>query len=114
MPDGNPYARIVSVMQTGAAERTEPVKMYLGAVTQREPLEVIVAGTRQPAEALRINERLTKGAKWKTKIDAPVDVMIDQAEQEQLEIDLDAGDSVLLLTGDDQVFYIIMKVVDAV
>lgn len=33
---------------------------------------------------------------------------------EQLEIDLEVGDEVLLLTEDDQVFYIIMKVVDAV
>ena len=33
---------------------------------------------------------------------------------EQLELDLESGDEVLLLTQDDQVFYIIMKVAEAV
>ncbi len=42
------------------------------------------------------------------------DTVIDEARVEQLEIDLEAGDEVLLLTQDDQVFYIVMKVVDAV
>lgn len=163
MPDGNPYARIVSVMRDEAGEPggAGPVKMRLGIVAQREPLEVTVAGVRQPTEVLKLNERLTKGAKWKAKIIAPVDVLNDQAkrpagtfadvrgpvsgaltcpgegcapeltgitggtlyssdvlihqtEQEQLEIDLDKGDTVLLLTEDDQTFYIVMKVVGAV
>lgn len=175
MPDGNPYARMVSVMRGEATEQTVtgetglaglgagPVKMRLGTVVQRTPLKIKVAGIEQPAEALKINERLTKGAKWKTRISAPVDVLddparrpaatffgetgvygpvngtvacggmscapyltgitdgtlysdgvlIDQTGQEQLEIDLDVDDVVLLLTEDDQVFYIIMKVVDA-
>lgn len=42
------------------------------------------------------------------------DTTIDEATVEQLELDLEVGDTVLLLTEDDQVFYIIMKVVDAV
>lgn len=42
------------------------------------------------------------------------DTVIDEAQVEQLEIDLEAGDEVLLLTQDDQVFYVMMKVVDAV
>jgi hypothetical protein len=37
-----------------------------------------------------------------------------KAVTEQLEIDLEVGDQVLLLTEDDQIFYILMKVVDAV
>ena len=173
MDGGNPYARMVSVMRGESAEQTVtgetgraglgagPAKLRLGTVAQREPLEVVVAGIRQPVEALKINERLVKGAKWKTKLTAPVDVLkdparrpsgiftgvhgqvtgtvacggtgcapeltgitggtlqsddvlIDQTELEQLEIDLDVGDTVLLLTEDDQIFYIIMKVVDAV
>ncbi|HIT31688.1 MAG TPA: hypothetical protein IAC25_02475 [Candidatus Enterenecus stercoripullorum] len=36
------------------------------------------------------------------------------ATVKQLEVDLDVGDQVLLLTEDDQIFYILMKVVDAV
>lgn len=42
------------------------------------------------------------------------DTTIDQAVTEQLEIDLEAGDQVLVLTEDDQIFYIVMKVVKAV
>lgn len=163
MPDGNPYARMVSLVRNEAGETggVGPVKMLLGTVANREPLEIIVAGTRQPAEALRVNERLTKGARWKAKITAPVDVLndqarrpsgtfadvhgpvsgvlacpgegcapeltgitggtlysndilIDQTEQEQLELDLEKGDTLLLLTEDDQVFYVVMKVVSAV
>lgn len=136
-----------------------PVKMRLGTVVQRKPLEITVAGVPMPTEVFKLNERLTKGAKWKTKITAPVDVLedparrpsgalfgptgvygpvtgpvspsgtlnaltggslnvddviIDQAEHEQLEIDLEVDDQVLMLTEDDQIFYIIMKVVDAV
>ena len=41
-------------------------------------------------------------------------VDIYQAEEEQLELDLEKDDLVLLLTEDDQVFYIICKVVSAV
>ncbi len=40
--------------------------------------------------------------------------LIDQGEAEQLEMDLATGDQVLVLTEDDQTFYILMKVVDAV
>jgi len=42
------------------------------------------------------------------------DTRIDAAEVTQLEIDLEVGDRLLLLTEDDQIFYIVMKVVDAV
>ena len=137
MDGGNPYARMVAVMRGEAGEHSAsrsglsgdqaagetnqaglgagPVKMRLGTVVRRKPLEIMVAGTRQPAEVFKINERLTKGAKWETALTAPGDgLFIGQAEQEQLEIALDEGDRVLLLTEDDQVFYILMKVVDAV
>lgn len=42
------------------------------------------------------------------------DTALNEATIEQLEIDLDPGDTVLLLTDDDQIFYVVMKVVDAV
>ena len=189
MNGGNPYARMVAVIRGESVEHSAsrsgaqgsqtagetgqtglgmgPVKMRLGRVTSRVPLKIKVAGIEQPAEALKINERLTKGAKWKAKITAPVDVLddparrpsaisfgppgfpgvygpvngtvacggvgcsapkltsidngtlyvddviIDQTEHEQLEIDLEVDDQVLMLTEDDQVFYILRKVVDA-
>lgn len=39
---------------------------------------------------------------------------MEKVTLEQLEIDLQVGDQVLLLTEDDQIFFILMKVVDAV
>lgn len=84
LPDGNPYARMAELMQGG--DSAPGVKMYLGTVARRAPLEVIVAGTPQPAEALRRNAALN----------------------------LEAGDAVLALTENDQIFYIICKVVGTV
>lgn len=125
-----------------------PARMRLGQVVSTVPLKVKVAGLTQPTEALKINERLVKGARWKTRttspssdyggltgpISGPVshppgmgtlveftggqvhveETVIDEAVVEQLELDLAVGDTVLLLTEDDQIFYILMKVVDAV
>lgn len=84
MPGGNPYARMAALMRPESGG--SGVKMRLGTVTQREPLEVVVAGIRLPKETLRVN----------------------------CQLELDARDTVLLLTEDDQIFYILMKVVDAV
>lgn len=158
--DANPYARFLSLGREQSADANPagdstqaglgaaPVRMRLGRVISTAPLSVRVAGLTQPASALRINERLTRGAKWRTKttspnsdikgltgpISGPVstphglgalieftdgevhidDTTIDQATVEQLALDLEVGDEVLLLTEDDQVFYIVMKVVKAV
>lgn len=166
--DRDPYTRLVSVMRAESSEQTttgetasaglgaNPCKMRLGKVTQRAPLKISVAGTEQPTEVLRINERLTRSAKWKVQISSPdsnynrltgqlsgpvscggegcnpqlgsvtdgtlrstdtvigKDTAAGMATVEQLEIDLEVGDQVLLLTEDDQMFYIMMKVVDAV
>ena len=40
--------------------------------------------------------------------------VIDKADEELLEIDLEVNDQVLVLTEDDQIFYILCKVVNAV
>lgn len=80
--DGSPYAALVGLMRTQGAEDSEGGSAYagMGAVTARMrlgrvlttvPLSVRVAGVVQPASALRINERLVKGAKWKTKTTSP-------------------------------------------
>ena len=159
---GDPYSRMAAILRSEAAEVTptgetsmaglgaRPAKMRLGTVTQREPLKIRVMGIEQPTEALRINERLTRGAKWKTKVTSAkgsydglsgklsgdvscsggqgspqlgevsggklrsTNTVIDEAEMEQLEVDLEVDDQVLLLTEDDQIFYILMKVVKAV
>lgn len=160
--DGDPYAGLIALMRDQGEDANPagdsrqagmgagPVRMRLGTVVSTAPLKVRTAGLVQPPSALRINERLVKGARWKTKttspnsdikdftgpISGPVqlppthgigalieftggevhlpDTTIDEATVEQLELDLDPGDTVLLLTEDDQVFYIVMKVVNAV
>lgn len=158
--DGNPYARWVALTRGQSADTNPagdsvqaglgaaPARMRLGQVVSTVPLTVRVAGLIQPPSALKINERLVKGAKWSTKttspnsqyngltgpISGPVstphgtgalieltdgtvhspDTTIDQATVEQLALDLEVDDQVLLLTEDDQIFYIVMKVVDAV
>lgn len=166
--DGNPFARMLAVMREEGGESAAggetraaglgaaPCKMRLGKVTQRKPLKVNVMGVEQPTQVLRINERLTDGAKWKVTIKSPDSDYKDlngqlegpvecpggqgspelgqvtggrlhsgdtaigkdspgaEAQVEQTEVDLEVGDRVLLLTEDDQVFYIVMKVVDAV
>ena len=157
--DGNPYARFVAIGRDQARDENPAgdsqqaglggaqARMRLGTVVQCIPLKVRVAGIVQPPSALRINERLVAGAKWKTKTESPdsdynglsgpisgpvdtpagpgelivltsgqvhsTDTTIDKALITQLELDLEVGDTVLLLTEDDQVFYIVMKVVNA-
>lgn len=158
--DGNPYAGLLALIREQAADTNPagdsaqaglgaaPARMRLGEVVSTAPLKVKVAGITQPTNVLKINERLVKGAKWKTKTTSPnsdikdftgpiygpvqgvhgigalieftggnvhiPDTVIDEATVEQLELDLDVGDEVLLLTEDDQMYYIIMKVVSAV
>lgn len=158
--DGNPYARLIALTREQGADAAPagdsaqaglgaaPARMRLGTVVTAAPLKVRVAGIVQPPSALRLNERLAAGAKWKTKtvspdssyraltgpVSGPVDTpagqgalvsltdgqvhsggtTIDKATVEQLEIDLEKDDTVLLLTEDDQVFYLVMKVVKAV
>lgn len=139
--DGNPYSAIVAMMRREGAEQSNtgetantglgamPIKMRLGTVLQKSPLQVEVAGVPMPAPVLRINERLTKGAKCKVNVTGALSGSIScsgygsprlsggalsNAVMEQMEIDLEKGDEVLLLTGDDQIFYIVMKVVAAV
>lgn len=160
IPDGDPYVRFLAIGQAQASDAgpagdsrqaglgAAPARMRLGKVLTTAPLTVRVAGIPQPTKTLRINERITKGAKWKTKTTSPnsdyngltgpisgpvntphgtgelieltagevhsTETTIDEAVVEQLEIDLEEGDEVLLLTEDDQVFYIFMKVVNAV
>ena len=153
--DGDPFASMVALMRAQGGEDSAqaglgaaPARMRLGRVVSAAPLSVSVAGLVQPAGALRVNERLVKGARWRARITSPsggfkglsgpisgpvstphgqgslsqltggevhsTDAVLDEAQVEQLELDLAAGDEVLLLTQDDQIFYIIMKVARAV
>ena len=144
---GDPYSRLLRLIRAESAEMTAngetaltgigagPAKLRLGKVMQQVPLKIAVAGIEQPTGVLRINERLVKGAKWKTKLTSSNsdhaaltgelnetavggqlhsgNTVIADATAEQLEVDLEVGDEVLLLTTDDQMFFIVMKVVNA-
>ena len=158
--DGNPYAALAALTWGQGREDGEggasaqaglgavSVRLRLGRVVTAAPLTVQVAGTVQPPSALKLNERLVRGARWRVRLTSPsgdfsglngpvsgpvttphgagslmeltggtlhsTGVAMDEAEAEQLELDLAAGDEVLLLTQDDQVFYIVMKAVNAV
>lgn len=81
--DGDPYARMAELMRGG--DSAQGARMYLGTVARGTPLEVILGGIRLPKEALRVGAGLSLAEK----------------------------DSVLLLTEDDQVFYVVMKVVES-
>lgn len=116
--DQDPYARFVSLgrrisadppldlRETSANTEGAAARLREGIVVTTAPLCVKVAGLKFPAKALKLNERLAKGARWKLKHPEEVEV-------EQTELDLEAGDRVLLLSCDDQMFYVVMKVVDA-
>ena len=112
--DGNPYSRLVAAMREipGRSQGGTGLHIRLGTVQSCTPLVVRTAGIDLPASALKINERLTAGSKTKQKIVTATSVL-DNAEVTQLSLDLEEGDRVLLLTEDDQMFYIVMKVVSA-
>lgn len=107
--EGDPYARMLSVFR--GENGPEPVRFYLGQVTANAPLAVRVGGVTLPAAALRMDERLTQGAQQQLRLTGAGLPMEVQAEQ--LEPALAAEDRVLLLTEDDQTFYVLMKVVGA-
>lgn len=130
--DENPYTRLAELMrrmaadppldlrETSANAEGAAVRLREGKVVSVQPLCVQVAGQKIPAKELKINERLTKDAKWRVRIESKstdfrssTSDTVEDAKIEQLELDLEKGDKVLLLTSDDQLFYIIMKVVDA-
>lgn len=116
--DGNPYSRMIAVIRDEGGGNAStppgvgPCRMRLGTVTQQTPLKIAVAGITQPSSALRLDARLCKGAKWTASIKGG-DVDADRAELELSEPVLKAGDQVLLLTSDDQVFYVLARVVSA-
>lgn len=131
--DQDPYSRFVdlgrrmaadpplNLEETSAKEEGAAVRLRVGKVKSVKPLTVNAAGLTLPTESLRVNERLAKGAKWRVKLKSKqldfrssTSGTVEDAETEQLELDLEKDDRVLLLTQDDQIFYIVMKVVDAV
>jgi hypothetical protein len=85
--EGNPYSKMAQILKNRSAAG---LFMYKGTVTSATPLILSVAGITVASQELMINGSLIKS---------------DQT------IALEIGDTVLLLTADDQLFYILCKVV---
>lgn len=83
--EGNPYARALELIQheTGA----EPIRIRLGTVVKLSPFIVRVGGLELPSSEFRMDKRLSGALK--------------------------AGSRLLLLTEDDQIYYIICEVINA-
>ena len=122
------YARIYETMRKAGGEgaRAGRLRLRLGTVTAVSPLSVEVAGTERFYISCRLlaghteNIKLTGGAGGFTANSGSHGVSVDpgtvrltQLVQTLEEPALQAGDQVLLLTDDDQTFYLIDKVVRA-
>lgn len=140
---GDAYSEIVDMMRTAHLDPygLGPVHLRRGTVLALEPLKIDVAGTPQEAERFFISHRLLKGhrevlelkctevsARFSLTASCPCPdgghsgsaasandgTLTARAAATVAEPVLREGDVVLLLTEDDQVFYIIDKVVRAV
>lgn len=119
--DGNPYSMVAALLagtsDLPAAPGAGPARIRVGVVVSASPLRISVAGVTLPAGCFLIDERIKKGYRHREQItfDSPPEWWTSdgKASVEQLEPYLDTGDRVLLLTEDDQLFYIVMKAVSA-
>lgn len=121
------YERIYGAMRQagGEAAQTGALHIRQGKVLSAEPLTVEVAGTKQEAARFYVCERLLEGhtercdASGGLQIHAScgygshnsMNVYSGVLKLTNAEPVLKAGDLVLLLTDDDQTFYLIDKVV---
>ena len=95
--DGDPFARIIEALR--GEMPTIPLWMREGEVLSRDPVSVKVAGLKPPREQLMIDKHL------KDTVARELSKGITQT--------LMPGSRVLMLTQDDQTFYIICEVVKA-
>lgn len=126
------YSRIYEAMRKAGGEgaKSGRLRLRLGTVRAVSPLSVEVAGTEQEAERFYICHRLVRGHTEKIKLadgaggfsanGGTLSVSIDAGTVQITRLTatleepvLQAGDLVLLLTDDDQTFYLIDKVVQA-
>lgn len=124
---GDGYGRLYGAMVAAGREggRSGTVRLRLGTVLSVEPLRVEVAGTNQEAARFYIADRLVKGHRETVSPSGSLSVSASCAYGVHasagigggtLDVTLtkpvlQKGDLVLLLTEDDQTFYLIDKVV---
>lgn len=137
----DPYSEIVGLMRTAGQPSgpVGPAHLRLGTVLSAAPLRVDVAGTIQEADRFYISHRLVQGhqellgldctgvtAGFLLSVSCPISAHSGSSAVSkagtmhtphctaiQAEPVLKEGDEVLLLTEDDQWFYLIDKVVKA-
>ena len=126
------YSRIYEAMRKAGGEGAQAgrLRLRLGTVRAVSPLSVEVAGTEQEAERFYICRRLVRGHTEKIQLTGGAGGFTANGSSHSVSIDsgtvqitrltatleepvLQAGDLVLLLTDDDQTFYLIDKVVQA-
>lgn len=94
------YSRIVNLLRPDSSEAAA-TRLMLGKVQQLDPMIIETAGVSLPKEALRLNEQLKR------------DILSAADGVLHTEPPLQAGDRVLMITDDGQVFYVLAKVVSA-
>lgn len=116
---GDPIDRILDTMRRTGWQAGHKGALILrhGTVLTTDPLTVDVAGTTQTADHFYIADRLLQGHTEAVTITGLTSttgaVDGDEATLAAREPVLQSGDLVLLLTDDDQIFYLIDKVVQA-
>lgn len=137
--EGNAYSELADMINEAGRPKgpVGPAHLRLGTVLTADPLKVDVAGTIQEADRFYISHRLVKGHQELLELEADGvngDLSIHAScgygshssmsvhsgtlntphcLATQAEPVLKPGDEVLLLTEDDQVFYLMDKVVKA-
>lgn len=138
--EGNAYSELADMINEAGRPKgpVGPAHLRLGTVISADPLAVDVAGTTQEAERFYISHRLVKEHQELLRLDCtsvterftlsvPCPISAHSGDPgsstgmlytphcvaTQAEPVLKAGDEVLLLTEDDQIFFVIDKVVKA-
>lgn len=128
----NPYSAMAGLMAEAGRPKglAKPIRLLRGTVLSADPLKVDVAGTVQEAERFYISHRLLNGHEETVslkggaggfdanggthKVSLVADTLtVEGTVMRQAEPVLKPQDEVLLLTEDDQYFYLIDKVVKA-
>ena len=137
--EGNAYSELANMINEAGRPKgpVGPAHLRLGTVLTAEPLKVDVAGTIQEAERFYISHRLVKDHQELLELDCSgvngnlsIQASCGYGSHSSMSVSsgtlntprclaaqaepvLKAGDEVLLLTEDDQTFYLMDKVVKA-
>ena len=136
----DPYSEMIGLMREAVGPKgpVGPAHLRLGTVVSADPLAVDVAGTPQEAARFYISHRLVKehqellrldcadvAERYSLSVSCPISahggspasssgtLYTPRCVATQAEPVLKPGDEVLLLTEDDQIFFVIDKVVKA-